>query len=230
MKRCIKPYIHLIVYRHKVQLTGLITAVMLLLLCYNFLRLNRAPTTTLSVDSYEKYHHRREKLLNEIKHKNEVNTDLINRIINDKQKESLEPIKDNQHLVESKHKIDSKFNDMNDYKFEIVKKIPKIKANISHGPFGVKNSYENGHKNYNYLQPGLDNGLQYISNEDALTKYKLIENNLKQLERIVHVDLKGAQPKAAYFKDFFKLIKDFGATGILLEYEDVFPYKGDSLK
>ena len=59
--------------------------------------------------------------------------------------------------------------------------------------------------------------------------YKQIENNLKQLERIVHVDLKGAQPKAAYFKEFFKLIKDFGATGILLEYEDVFPYNGKSL-
>lgn len=42
----------------------------------------------------------------------------------------------------------------------------------------------------------------------------------------MHVDLKGALPKVEYFRGFFKMLKDFGATGILLEYEDVFPFKG----
>lgn len=58
------------------------------------------------------------------------------------------------------------------------------------------------------------------------SQYKLIEEQLDKLERIVHVDLKGAVPRVEYFKDFFKMLKDFGATGILLEYEDVFPFKG----
>lgn len=48
----------------------------------------------------------------------------------------------------------------------------------------------------------------------------------KKLERIVHIDLKGAPPKVDYFKSFFPLIKKFGATGILIEYEDTFPFKG----
>ena len=53
-----------------------------------------------------------------------------------------------------------------------------------------------------------------------------IELELQKLERIVHIDLKGALPKVAYFKELFKMLKEFGATGILIEYEDVFPFTG----
>ncbi|XP_050303355.1 hexosaminidase D-like isoform X2 [Anthonomus grandis grandis] len=49
-------------------------------------------------------------------------------------------------------------------------------------------------------------------------------------ERIVHVDLKGAPLKTEYFAQFFPLIKRLGATGVLLEYDDTFPYKGALLK
>ncbi|XP_017775261.1 PREDICTED: hexosaminidase D-like [Nicrophorus vespilloides] len=47
--------------------------------------------------------------------------------------------------------------------------------------------------------------------------------------RIVHFDLKGAPPKIDYIKRILPLIKNLGATGILIEYEDMFPYDG-SLK
>ena len=45
-------------------------------------------------------------------------------------------------------------------------------------------------------------------------------------QRLVHIDLKGAPPKLDFLIKFLKLIKDWGATGILIEYEDTFPFDG----
>lgn len=47
--------------------------------------------------------------------------------------------------------------------------------------------------------------------------------------RLVHLDLKGAPPKVDYYAQLFPLLHEMNATGILLEYEDTFPYWG-SLK
>ena len=44
--------------------------------------------------------------------------------------------------------------------------------------------------------------------------------------RIVHLDLKGAMPKLSYLKAVFPMIKDAGATAVMIEYEDMFPFWG----
>ncbi|XP_069065829.1 hexosaminidase D-like [Pleurodeles waltl] len=45
--------------------------------------------------------------------------------------------------------------------------------------------------------------------------------------RLVHLDLKGAAPKVSYFEQVFPLFAKLGANGLLIEYEDMFPFHGD---
>ncbi|NWU09200.1 HEXDC Hexosaminidase, partial [Cephalopterus ornatus] len=45
--------------------------------------------------------------------------------------------------------------------------------------------------------------------------------------RLVHLDLKGAAPRVSYLEEVFPFLSQLGANGILIEYEDMFPFKGE---
>ena len=42
-------------------------------------------------------------------------------------------------------------------------------------------------------------------------------------QRIIHLDLKGAPPSIPYLKKVLTMSQELGATGVLVEWEDMFP-------
>ncbi|XP_017271584.1 hexosaminidase D isoform X2 [Kryptolebias marmoratus] len=44
--------------------------------------------------------------------------------------------------------------------------------------------------------------------------------------KLVHLDLKGAPPRVEYLHRLIKFLSHLGADGLLVEYEDMFPYEG----
>uniref|UniRef100_A0A146KRY0 beta-N-acetylhexosaminidase n=1 Tax=Lygus hesperus TaxID=30085 RepID=A0A146KRY0_LYGHE len=46
-------------------------------------------------------------------------------------------------------------------------------------------------------------------------------------QRLVHLDLKRAPLRVDYLEKLFPLMKEWGATGLLIEWEDTFPYFGE---
>ena len=55
---------------------------------------------------------------------------------------------------------------------------------------------------------------------------KSTSGKLSAVPQIVHLDLKGAPPRMSYLLKLLPVLKKLGATGLLVEYEDMFPYHG----
>jgi len=68
------------------------------------------------------------------------------------------------------------------------------------------------------------NPIQQIPSSQNHTPVLLPVIETKNLQRFVHLDLKGAAPKVVYFEKLFPYLKQLGANGLLIEYEDMFPF------
>jgi hexosaminidase len=54
----------------------------------------------------------------------------------------------------------------------------------------------------------------------------LLSGGPKAAPILVHIDMKGGPPTLDYLLQLLPLLKSWGATGILIEWEDMFPYWG----
>lgn len=84
--------------------------------------------------------------------------------------------------------------------------------------------------NYEYsfsLRDKKERRLKYQQNFRRFEDNNFIKSNkIFHGEKIVHLDLKGAPPKIKYYDKLFQLLSLMGTTGVIIEYEDMFPYHG----
>ncbi|XP_025909831.1 hexosaminidase D-like [Nothoprocta perdicaria] len=69
--------------------------------------------------------------------------------------------------------------------------------------------------------------LETVAAEEPDERQQLPQDEGGPQLRLVHLDLKGAAPRVSYLEQLFPLLSQLGASGILVEYEDMFPFQGE---
>uniref|UniRef100_A0A8R1TU21 beta-N-acetylhexosaminidase n=1 Tax=Onchocerca volvulus TaxID=6282 RepID=A0A8R1TU21_ONCVO len=100
----------------------------------------------------------------------------------------------------------------------------RVQRNVSHNAqsqMKVNGVKKNSLENLEGFAVDRNQGFQKVLHMPASSQNYFIAPN-----RIFHLDLKGAAPKMDYLLKLVPFIKQIGATGIMIEYEDMFPFTG----
>ncbi|KAM5151521.1 hexosaminidase D-like [Mantella aurantiaca] len=76
-------------------------------------------------------------------------------------------------------------------------------------------------------EPPKEDSAESVPNKKTGPRKNVRKDFSKVQMKLVHLDLKGAPPKISYFEQIFPLFSKLGANGLLIEYEDMFPFTGE---
>ncbi|XP_068100411.1 hexosaminidase D-like isoform X2 [Hyperolius riggenbachi] len=76
-------------------------------------------------------------------------------------------------------------------------------------------------------EPPKEESAEVVPKKDTEKNKHAHKDFSKVRMKLVHLDLKGAAPKVSYYEQIFPLFSKLGANGLLIEYEDMFPFTGE---